>query len=212
LATDKYVTPLGPAFDNSWSWRLPDGTGAGFRFDPHGRDSSDYTDYISLDDPGDGSLLTVSNDDSLTDVQDEPSFWALRMGTGAALDTFGNGVVVGDLEGFGTITNSNSYYAHSFTVTNSWKVSAEEVAASSVLRMHVPLTFAEGATFSVDGLKDLPRIDEPIVICTADEPITGIPEFNGDTYGVTHIWKLEKSSDGRSLLFGTLPGLVIFFY
>jgi hypothetical protein len=152
-------------------------------------------------DPGDGSLLTVSTNDTLTAVQDEPSFWTLRLGTGATLDTFGNGIMVGDLEGLGTVTNSNAYYEHPLTVTNSWKVSAADVIAGGVLRMHEPLAFAEGAKFVAEDLSGFPRLDEPLVLCVADGPIEGLPVFNRNADGIARCWTLEKSADGKSILF-----------
>ena len=204
-----YVEPAGTAFTNM-SWRISSSLGAGFRYDPQGRDSTDYNDYLVFGDPGDGSLLTVSNDDSMTDVQDEPSFWTLRLGTGATLDTFGNGIMVGDLEGLGTVTNSNAYYVHPLTVTNSWKVSAADVVSGGALRMHVPLAFADGAKFIADDLENFPRsLNDPLVLCIADEPIDGMPVFDSKANATTRKWRLEKSADGRTIQFCYSSGFVI---
>ena len=205
----RYVDPAGTTFTNM-SWKINSSLGAGFRYDPQGRDSTDYRDYLVLGDPGDGSLLTVSNDDSMTDVQDEPSFWTLRLGTGATLDTFGNGIVVGDLEGLGTVTNSNAYYVHPLTVTNSWKVSAADVVSGGALRMHVPLAFADGAKFVPENLESFPRSSKvPLVLCTADEPIEGMPVFDSEANDTTSKWRLEKSADGRTIRFCYSSGFVI---
>ena len=148
--------------------------------------------------------------DTLTAVQDEPSFWTLRLGTGATLDTFGNGIMVGDLEGLGTVTNSNAYYVHPLTVTNSWKVSAADVVSGGALRMHVPLAFADGAKFVPENLESFPRSSKvPLVLCTADEPIEGMPVFDSEANDTTSKWRLEKSADGRTIRFCYSSGFVI---
>ena len=208
-----YVNAAGASFTNmTWNW-TSGGTsyGAGFRYDPQGRDSTDYRDYLIFNDPGDGSLLTVSTNETLTTVQDEPSFWTLRLAPGATLDTFGNGIAVGDLEGMGMVTNSNAYFNHPMTVTNSWTVSAADVDAGGVLRMHVPLAFAAGATFAAEDLVLFPRSDEPLTLCTADAPIEGMPTFDRLANRMTRKWKLFKSADGRSILFQYRKSISISF-
>ncbi len=205
-----YLNPAGTGFTNM-SWKISSNLGAGFRYDPQGRGSNSYTDYVLIEDPGDGSLLTVSTNDTKTAVQDEPSFWTLAMGRDTTLDTFGNGIVVGDLEGLGTITNSNAYYVHPMTVTNSWTVSAADVNGGGVLRAHVPLEFAAGTTFTAEDLASFPRSNEPLALCTADAPITGLPAFDRLASPITRRWKLGKSADGRSILFLYSNSIVISF-
>jgi hypothetical protein len=201
----------GKDFKNmTWSWYSGGtGYGAGFRYDPQGRDSNVYTDYLIFNDPGDGSLLTVSTNDTLTTVQDEPSFWTLRMGADATLDTFGNGIAVGNLEGFGSITNSNVYFNHQMTVTNSWIVSAADISSGGMLRTHVPLAFADGAAFVAEDLALFPHQDEPLTLCTADEPIKGLPTFDRNADATTRKWALLKSADGRSIQFQYNNGLIV---
>ena len=208
-----YVSAAGVGFTNmTWKWTSGGVTySAGFRYDPQGRDSTDYRDYLIFNDPGDGSLLTVSTNETLTTVQDEPSFWALRLGTGATLDTFGNGIVVGDLEGLGSVTNSNAYFNHPMTVTNRWIVSAADVRSGRVLRMHVPLAFAEGATLDAEDLSQFPRQEEPLTLCTADAPIEGLPTFDRQSHAMARKWKLLKSADGRSIQFQYCNGFIISF-
>ena len=197
--TNGYVGPAGASFTNM-TWKIG-GTGAGVRFDPNGRDSANVADYVKIEDPGDGSLLTVTTNDTLTTVYDRPSFHALRLAPGTTLDIFGNSIAVGDLEGLGMITNSNAYYEYPLTVTNSWKVSAADVAAGGVLRVHVPLAFAAGTTFAAENLANFPHSEEPIVLCVADTPIEGMPAFDRLASKTTRKWRLVKSDDGKSIGF-----------
>ena len=208
-----YLSASGASFTNmTWTWTSGGVKyGAGFRYDPQGRDSTDYRDYLVFNDPGDGSLLTVSTNGTKTTVQDEPSFWALRMGADATLDTFGNGVEVGALEGFGTVTNSNAYFSHPMTVTNSWVVSAADISSGGILRMHVPLSFASGAAFVAEDLAQFPRREEPLTLCTADEPIGGLPTFDRHSDVTARKWKLLKSADGRTIQFQYCAGLIVSF-
>ena len=210
---DYYLKAAGANFTNmTWKWTSGGVVhGAGFRYDPQGRDSTNYRDYLIFNDPGDGSLLTVSTNGTMTTVQDEPSFWALRMGTGAMFHTFGNGVVVGDLEGFGSVTNSNAYFSHPMTVTNSWIVSAADISSGGILRMHVPLAFAEGAAFVAEDLTQFPRREEPLTLCTADEPIKRLPTFDRHSDVMARKWKLLKSADGRSIQFQYSNGFIVSF-
>ena len=99
------------------------------------------------------------------------------------------------------ITNSNAYYEYPLTVTNSWKVSAADVAAGGVLRVHVPLAFAAGTTFAAENLANFPHSEEPIVLCVADAPIEGMPTFDRLATNATRKWKLVKSVDGKSIGF-----------
>ena len=154
---------------------------------------------MKIEDPGDGSLLTVTTNDTLTTVYDRPSFHALRLAPGTTLDIFGNSIAVGDLEGLGMITNSNAYYNYPLTVTNSWKVSAADVAAGGVLRVHVPFAFAAGTTFAAENLANFPHSEEPIVLCVADAPIEGMPVFDRLATNATRKWKLVKLDGGKSI-------------
>ena len=197
--TNSYISVLGYSFTNM-TWKVG-GSGAGLRYDPNGRDSANVADYVKIEDPGDGSLLTVTTNDTLTTVYDRPSFHALRLAPGTTLDIFGNSIAVGDLEGLGMITNSNAYYNYPLTVTNSWKVSAADVAAGGVLRVHAPLAFAAGTTFAAENLADFPHSEEPIVLCVADAPIEGMPTFDRLATNATRKWKLVKSVDGKSIGF-----------
>jgi hypothetical protein len=168
-------------------------------------------DYVKIEDPGDGSLLTVTTNDTLTTVYDRPSFHALRLAPGTTLDIFGNSIAVGDLEGLGMITNSNAYYNYPLTVTNSWKVSAADVAAGGVLRAHVPLAFAAGATFAAEDLAAFPHSEEPIVLCVADAPIEGMPAFDRRANNTTRKWKLMKLDGGKSIGFVYSNGMTMSF-
>jgi len=80
-------------------------------------------------------------------------------------------------------------------------VSAADVDAGGVLRMHVPLAFAAGATFAAEDLAQFPHTEEPLTLCTADAPIEGMPAFDRLATNTTRKWKLIKSADGRSLQF-----------
>ena len=207
--TNATVGPAGASFTNM-TWKIG-GTGAGVRFDPNGRDSANVADYVKIEDPGDRSLLTVTTNDTLTTVYDRPSFHALRLAPGTTLDIFGNSIAVGDLEGLGMITNSNAYYNYPLTVTNSWKVSAADVVAGGVLRVHVPLAFAAGATFAAEDLAAFPHSEEPIVLCVADAPIEGMPAFDRLADKTTRKWKLVKSDDGKSIGFMYNCGMTVSF-
>ena len=76
--------------------------------------------------------------------------------------------------------------------------------------MHVPLTFAEGVTFVPENLESFPRSSKvPLVLCTADEPIEGMPVFDREANAATRKWTLEKSADGRTIQFRYSSGFVI---
>ena len=197
--TNTYISAIGAYFTNM-IWKIGSSSG-GFRYDPNGRDSTNIIDYVKIEDPGDGSLLTVTTNDTLTAVYDRPSFQTLRLAPGTTLDIFGNSIAVGDLEGLGMITNSNAYYNYPLTVTNSWKVSAADVAAGGVLRVHAPLAFAAGTTFAAENLADFPHSEEPIVLCVADAPIEGMPAFDRLVTNATRKWKLVKLDGGKSIGF-----------
>ncbi len=207
--TNSYISVLGYSFTNM-TWKVG-GSGAGLRYDPNGRDSANVADYVKIEDPGDGSLLTVTTNDTLAAVYDRPSFQTLRLAPGTTLDIFGNSIAVGDLEGLGMITNSNAYYNYPLTVTNSWKVSAADVAAGGVLRAHVPLAFAAGATFAAEDLAAFPHSEEPIVLCVADAPIEGMPVFDRRANNTTRKWKLVKLDDGKSIGFVYSNGMTMSF-
>ena len=206
--TNAYLNANGASFTNM-TWKVG-GSGAGLRYDPNGRDSTDVANYVKIDDPGDGSLLTVTTNDTLTAVYDRPFFQTLRLAPGTTLDVYGNAISVGDLEGLGMITNSNAYFDYPLTVTNSWTVSAADVAAGGVLRVHVPLAFAAGATFAAEDLALFPHREEPLTLCTADAPIEGMPAFDRQATNATRKWKLLKSADGRSLQFQYSCGTSVF--
>ena len=197
--TNAYINAIGAYFTNM-TWKVG-GKSAGLRYDPNGRDSTDAADYVKIEDIGDGSLLTVSTNDTVTAVYDRPSFQALRFAPGTTLDIYGNSISVGDLEGLGMITNSNAYFDNPLTVTNAWTVSAADVAAGGVLRVHAPLVFAAGTTFAAENLADFPHSEEPIVLCVADAPIEGMPVFDRLATNATRKWKLMKSADGKSIGF-----------
>lgn len=199
-AKDTWLLPSGAAFTNL-SWKGASNFGAGIMYDPDGRNSTKYTDYKKLEDPGDGSLLTVSADGSVTTESDCPSFWELDVSDGAVLDLFGNHVVVGDLSGAGTVSDGHRYFEGSVTVTNSFAAAKALLLAGKHLTVDAPLKFKTGAKVTVDDLSSLPRLSaETFTLCIADEAIEGAPMAVADEFDeLASRWTVIKRADGKAL-------------
>ena len=158
--------------------------------DFQGRGTHDYTDYVALADPGDGSVLTLTDDPAQLPKK-VPSFDAMRFAQGTYLDAGNNDVTVPALTGYPEIRNGN------LTVTESFNLEAAmDVGCASV---DGTLTFADGCAFSVDDTKALRKKFRdagksfPCVIAEADE-VVGCPKSTDKQ------WALNVSADGKKLL------------
>ncbi len=167
----------------------------GFAMDPLGRGSTNAVDYISATDPGDGSLLTVSETGTEGYAARLPSFEHVKM-TGGTLDLRGSDLTIPVLEGAnGVVTNGNAYFSGgTLTVGEKWVISGT-ADADKTLDVATKLAFAEGCKIEIEDMRSLPRNEQ--VIVTAAGGIEGSPSL-AEKYGR---WILHKSTqDGKDAL------------
>ena len=100
---------------NAFELRLGEGSGSvgnngsfpnmGVGYDRMGRGQAVYANFKTLTDPGDGSLLTLTNIFDLANANLLPTNSAVTLAAGATLDLGGTGQKIGGLSGSGTVTN-----------------------------------------------------------------------------------------------------------
>ncbi len=139
----------------------------GLRYDPQGRDSTNGVDYVVLEDPGDGSLLTwclpgesaewpvdnayLDREIVVADpagergtVSSVPVFRTIAAIAGTSVDFSGGTYAVDTLKGFPTLMSCTG-----FSVTNKWIVSAAAAAAGGKLS-GAPLAFGDDVDLVVE--------------------------------------------------------------
>lgn len=155
---------------------------AGIRYDPLGRNSDHMDDYIKLQDPGDGSLLTwglpnVNETHPVTGAMTTPlSFGRLKFHLGAdgqssgVLDLDGGSLTVDAVEGFPRVAN-----AETFTISSRWELDGNDIAAKGK-SIGVPIRFGDDAELIIndfdDTLKRIRNVDS-FVLAEAASPIPG---------------------------------------
>ena len=170
-------------------------------------------------DPGDGSVLRLFEPGSAAETalfESLRTIKTLSAATNTVLDLCGAPLVVGAVTGFPTVVHTDipAWLAGStpnLTVTNSWTVSAEGIAAGAAFTVTGgSLTFAEGATLNVpDSLTLRDTRGGNLTLATATGGVVGMPTLvfaEGDRRGV-----LSKSQDEKSLLLTVFSGLTIIF-
>jgi autotransporter-associated beta strand protein len=101
---------------NTFELRLGQGSGSvgnnnasfpnmGVGYDRMGRGAAVYANYKTLSDPGDGSLLTLTNVFDLANANLLPTNSAVTVAATAVLDLGGTGQKLGGLSGSGTVSN-----------------------------------------------------------------------------------------------------------
>ena len=187
-----------PAGDGTYSWT----SNFGMAFDRQGRNSLNWQDYEKIEDPGDGSLLTVSTNAAVDGVAARCELQKLRMAAGTYVDfnaLDGEPYVMTELSGAGAaVSNVN------LRVDGPWTVSAAALAAGP-LAVKGTLSFTGAATLSVSDLSDLSREDH--VLCTATGGITGTPAFAVGEPLLARRWRWRPSADGKSVTLAYACGL-----
>ena len=101
---------------NTFELRLGQGSGSvgnnntgfpnmGVGYDRMGRGAAVYANYKTLSDPGDGSLLTLTNSFDLANANLLPTNSAVTVAADALLDLGGTGQKAGGVNGSGTVSN-----------------------------------------------------------------------------------------------------------
>lgn len=183
----------------------------GFMWDPLGRGSTNIVDYVQAYDPGDGSVFSITTNGVLPEALALcPQFPAMRFARGTYFDVNGVNFETGDLEGVPTVTNSSALFTDcTFSVTNSWTVSAADLAAGSVLDVSGKLVFGANVTLTITDFAELPRTrSEPRVLARAVAGIEGMPLFTPPGAYPAH---LLKSPDGCELSLVHVNGFIIIF-
>lgn len=214
LVLRMYTTcTVGPVIENyatsacSKSWPA----NVGFLWDPLGRGLEDgKNDYIRLEDPGDGSILSLATDGTPAGCGLVPQFTNITICAGAYLDLNGNGTY--EVENLavsgGEIRNSNAFFTNlTVRVGKSLALSGTPAEDGALLSVSGRLQLGGGTDVTVDTT-DLPKKNFTLV--SAADGIAGFPdevEFTGDRaarYGV------RPSVDGKSMTcVYTAPGAVI---
>ena len=90
---------VGPVSQNWWTT-----TAMGFGYDPTGAGSSNIADYRPMVDPGDGSLFTLTDQDSMSVISESSG---VIVDTGATLDLCGGTATLQNLSGGGQVINGS---------------------------------------------------------------------------------------------------------
>ena len=174
-------------YNNTWTWNDK----SGIMLDRQGRGSKNVADYERLEDPGDGSLFTLSSeqDDSWL-----PAFDRVNVDEGAVLNLDGHAYSAQDISGGGTVTGGD------VTVNGAFIADSRSVAGGGTLAFGGRLAFAEGAKFkaAVDRAEVPQSIRENGWLAAyAEGGIEGLPEVDESS---RRNWRVFKTDDGRGLM------------
>ena len=209
LAINAWAGHPGGAVTNANSLGWPDNFG--IAYDRRGRGTRNASDYERFEDPGDGSLFTLTADGSVPPAYNPTlNVDELKVAAGTSLELGGANVAVSNFLNATTLTNARAKSAISnstVSVFGSWTLDASDVVACNRLATDRKLAFAEGATFTLLGNQKLLAFKTPFVIATAEEGIEGVPMPTGEGL------ELKLSDDGKSLYLTRVPykGLMILF-
>ena len=204
------VSITGSNYTNGWSW-TDNGVGAGVRIDRLGRDSRNAADYSIIEDPGDGSLLTLSQDGQYSIFRPEHSIVAMDMAQVSVLDFFGNRVTVDGLVGFGVVTNSNPYFDGTLAVTGTWNVVGSDVASGGVMKVFGGVAWGSDATIAVSDPKALVG-DLDYVVLESSVAMTSVPSVIAVGAGSGVELCASLSADGKRLLLRRRKNGIILIY
>ena len=177
----------------------------GMAIDRLGRNSRNWQDYEEIADPGDGSLITVSDDGSLPSADPEwnVAFSHLKLAPDGELDANGRELSLKTVEGVGKVLNGAGYFKGRLSISDSWTVSAAQIAAGGCLSVtNGAIAFGSGCVLKVEDI--LPGTlshSEEYVIARATDGIDGLPVPSATEPGGKY-WKAQKSveSSGASVL------------
>lgn len=153
--------------------------------------NSDY--YEVLRDPGDGTLFTTTTG--------LPAFGTMRFAPGTGIDFGGFVCTVPHLVGFPSVTNG------ALTVTGDWSVDGAALQAGARARSNDRVIFAAGSAVDVDDVLWGRAGHSGITLLEAEGGIEGMPSLVERPSRYQR--RLEKSADGKSLVFYASSGCVI---
>jgi len=180
----------------------------GFVYDTQGRNSTNSNFFAYIQDPGDGSLLTVCENPEEAPAYPLPLFKEMRFTKGTVLDLCGNAYTACKISGWPVVTNMCAYTAPAcgLTVTNTFVVAGGEIVSKAPMSCSVPLTFAAGATVTLTNSVALPYTTvKEYTICSCPGGISGTPTLVTEDSN----WHLRKASDGKSLSLFHAAGMII---
>ena len=155
--------------------------------------NSDY--YEVLRDPGDGTLFTTTTG--------LPAFGTMRFAPGTGIDFGGFACTVPHLVGFPSVTNG------ALTVTGDWSVDGASLQTGACARSSDRVVFAAGSAVDVDDVLWGRAGQSGITLLEAAGGIEGMPSLVARPSRYQR--RLEKSADGKSLVFYASSGCVIIF-
>lgn len=139
---------------NTFELRLGEGSGSvgnngpgftnmGVGYDRMGRFQQVYSNFKTLTDPGDGSLLTLTNVFSLANANLLPTGSVVTVASGSTLDLGGTGQKLGGLNGSGTVTNgalsvNGTIAPGGINATGTLTLATSSVTLAGTLLMDVP--------------------------------------------------------------------------
>jgi len=174
---------------------------------PNAEGSGNQDDYLKLEDPGDGSLLTWAlpgevppdtipgTEDPLKVIGDIP---VIALAAGTSVDMGGNVGLTDQLSGCGSLTNSPL-----LVVSERWTLGVSDIAAGSKLTSDGKIVFADGAKIAIDGDR---CAEGTYTVAEAAGGIEGDPEI--ETQETKGKW-IKSIQDGRIDLTFRPNGLVI---
>ena len=178
----------------------------GLAYDPLGRGSRLASNYKRIEDPGDGSLLTVClPEDAPPEVTGKsfakrPVFDKVCFGD-AVFAVNADYWVFEDVEGVPNISNVNDV-----TISGCWTLSGADLETKT---MSLPgkLSFGGNASFAFIDEKIRGRPAHTVTLASAADGIENFPE---NPRGLR--WRLKVSADGKSILASYYPaGTVVTF-
>ena len=155
--------------------------------------NSDY--YEVLRDPGDGTLFTT--------FLGLPVFGTMRFAPGTGIDFGGFACSVPHLVGFPSVTNG------ALTVTGDWTVDGAALQSGACARSSDKVVFASGTSVDIDDMQWGRAGQSGITLLEAAGGIEGMPTLVERPSRYQR--RLEKSADGKSLVFYASSGCVIIF-
>ena len=168
----------------------------GIALDRLGRGSTNHEDYVAIEDPGDGSVLTVVADPDAEIGGAQPEFGTVRGKPGTTFAINGLPLSVANVEGVTSLSNCPA-----FTVTDGWTVDAAVIGGGGILTCDGELAFGDAATLVVTESRH--QRSSPTGGWTLAEAEGGISLPEGWQSRVTlpnGKYRLSLSGDGKRLM------------
>ena len=187
----------------------------GMAIDRLGRNSRNWQDYEEIADPGDGSLITVSDDGSLPSADPEwnVAFSHLKLAPDGELDANGRELSLKTVEGVGKVLNGSGYFKGRLAISDSWTISAAQIAAGGCLSVtNGAIAFGEGCELKVEDIvRGTITHSGEYVIARATEGIEGlpVPPASDPNRKYWRLQKVEEPSGATALKLFWYKGITI---